>query len=154
MLYVQNIIFKMDSFEINKIIAAILMVALLLIGLSKLTNVVFHVKKPEIQGYKVMNDEKPLINTSIETNTSEKIDIAKIKNHDLISKGTGIDKSTVSLHLSSKRRINIEQAYKYADFLKVPVIKVIDEISISSNLLKNDSEIFIEDGSISVNGKP
>ena len=55
------------------------------------------------------------------------IDIAKIKNHDLISKGTGIDKSTVSLHLSSKRRINIEQAYKYADFLKVPVIKVIDE---------------------------
>ena len=55
------------------------------------------------------------------------IDIAKIKNHDLISKGTGIDKSTVSLHLSSKRRINIEQAYKYAEFLKVPVIKVIDE---------------------------
>ena len=36
------------------------------------------------------------------------IDIAKIKNHDLISKGTGIDKSTVSLHLSSKRRINID----------------------------------------------
>ena len=34
MLYVQNNIFKMDSFELNKIIAAILMVALLVIGLA------------------------------------------------------------------------------------------------------------------------
>ena len=38
MLYVQNNIFKMDSFELNKIIAAILMVALLVIGLGKITD--------------------------------------------------------------------------------------------------------------------
>ena len=44
MLYVQNNIFKMDSFELNKIIAAILMVALLVIGLGKITDLVFHVK--------------------------------------------------------------------------------------------------------------
>ena len=37
----------MDSFEINKIVAAVLMVALLIIGLSKLSNVIFHVEKPE-----------------------------------------------------------------------------------------------------------
>ena len=51
MLYVQNNIFKMDSFELNKIIAAILMVALLVIGLGKITDLVFHVKKPENPGY-------------------------------------------------------------------------------------------------------
>mgnify|MGYP005723716197 CR=1 FL=1 len=50
MLYVQNNIFKMDSFELNKIIAAILMVALLIIGLGKITDSVFHVNKPEIAG--------------------------------------------------------------------------------------------------------
>ena len=36
----------MDSFELNKIIAAILMVALLVIGLGKIADVAFHVKKP------------------------------------------------------------------------------------------------------------
>ena len=43
----------MDSFELNKIIAAILMVALLVIGLGKITDSVFHVKKPENPGFKV-----------------------------------------------------------------------------------------------------
>ena len=43
----------MDSFEINKIIAAILMVALLVIGLGKIADSVFHVNKPENPGYKV-----------------------------------------------------------------------------------------------------
>ena len=32
---------KMDSFEINKIVAAVLMVALLVIGIGKLSNVIF-----------------------------------------------------------------------------------------------------------------
>ena len=43
----------MDSFELNKIIAAILMVALLVIGLGKIADGVFHVDKPENPGYKV-----------------------------------------------------------------------------------------------------
>ena len=43
----------MDSFELNKIIAAVLMVALLIIGISKLSNIIFHVEKPEIPGYAV-----------------------------------------------------------------------------------------------------
>ena len=40
----------MDSFELNKIIAAVLMVALLVIGIGKLSNVIFHVEKPETHG--------------------------------------------------------------------------------------------------------
>ena len=34
-LYVQNNFYKMDSFEINKILAAILMVALIIIGIGR-----------------------------------------------------------------------------------------------------------------------
>ena len=53
MLYVQNNFYKMDSFELNKIIAAVLIVALLVIGIGKLSDVIFHVEKPKIPGYAV-----------------------------------------------------------------------------------------------------
>jgi cytochrome c len=43
----------MDSFELNKIVAAILMVALLVIGIGKLSSIVFHVEKPKVPGYEV-----------------------------------------------------------------------------------------------------
>ena len=43
----------MDSFELNKIIAAILMVALLVIGLGKIADSVFHVRNQKIQGIKL-----------------------------------------------------------------------------------------------------
>ena len=43
----------MDSFELNKIVAAILMVGLLIIGLGKLSKAIFHVEKPETPGYKI-----------------------------------------------------------------------------------------------------
>ena len=38
----------MDSFELNKIIAAVLMVALLIIGIGKLSDVIFHVEHKNI----------------------------------------------------------------------------------------------------------
>jgi len=50
-----------------------------------------------------------------------------IKSNELIADGTGIDTSTVSLHFSGKRQINIEQAKLYADFFKVHIIKILDE---------------------------
>ena len=43
----------MDSFEINKIVAAVLMVALIVIGIGKLSDVIFHVEKPQTPGYTV-----------------------------------------------------------------------------------------------------
>ena len=43
----------MDSFEINKIIASILLVALLIIGISKISNIIFKVNKLENSAYKV-----------------------------------------------------------------------------------------------------
>jgi len=43
----------MDSFEINKIIAAILVTVLLILGIGKISDVIFHVEKPGVAGYKV-----------------------------------------------------------------------------------------------------
>ena len=68
----------MDSFEINKIVAAVLMVALLVIGISKLSNVIFHVKKPEKPGYVVEVEEITTAALSTEETSEEKIDIAAL----------------------------------------------------------------------------
>ena len=53
----------MDSFEINKIVAAVLMVALLVIGIGKLSDVIFHVEKPEKPGYAVDVEEATTVST-------------------------------------------------------------------------------------------
>ena len=43
----------MDSFELNKIIAAVLMTALIVIGIGKFADMLFHVEKPKESAYKV-----------------------------------------------------------------------------------------------------
>ena len=43
----------MDSFELNKIIAAVLLTALIIIGIGKFTDVLFHVEKPKESAYKI-----------------------------------------------------------------------------------------------------
>ena len=43
----------MDSFELNKIIGAVIMTALIVIGINKFADSVFHVKKPKQSAYKV-----------------------------------------------------------------------------------------------------
>ena len=82
----------MDSFELNKIIAAILMVALLVIGLGKIADGVFNVKKPKNPGYYVEVESQ---STSAATQVSEvveKIDIAAIMTLGDIASGEKIFK--------------------------------------------------------------
>ena len=43
----------MDSFEINKIIAAVLLTALIVIGIGKFADILFYVEKPKESAYKV-----------------------------------------------------------------------------------------------------
>ena len=43
----------MDSFEINKIIAAVLLTALIIIGIGKFTDILFYVEKPKESAYKI-----------------------------------------------------------------------------------------------------
>ena len=68
----------MDSFEINKIVAAVLMVALLVIGIGKLSNVIFHVEKPKTPGYAVEIEQATTVSSTTEQAEEEKIDIAAI----------------------------------------------------------------------------
>ena len=68
----------MDSFELNKIIGAILLTALIVIGIGKFTDVLFHVEKPEQSAYKVEGLEVATSSSSVET--SEKvIEVVDIK---------------------------------------------------------------------------
>ena len=48
----------MDSFEINKIIASILLTALIIIGIGKIVDILFYVEKPKVSAYKVEGIEK------------------------------------------------------------------------------------------------
>ena len=57
----------MDSFELNKIIGAILLTALIIIGIGKFTDVLFHVEKPEQSAYKVEGLEVATSSSSVET---------------------------------------------------------------------------------------
>ncbi len=70
----------MDSFEINKIIASILLVALLIIGISKLSNIIFKVDKLDSSAYKVElpnNDTNP-VNEENAIKVEDKVDISAL----------------------------------------------------------------------------
>jgi len=89
----------MDSFEINKIVAAILMVALLIIGIGKLTDIIFYVEKPESPSYVVETEQVASTSTqqSSET-TEEKIDIAALMALGDIATGEKVFKKCAACH--------------------------------------------------------
>ena len=91
----------MDSFEINKILAAILMVALLIIGIGKLSNVIFHVEKPKTPGYSVELAETTVVSAS-ETTVEEKIDIAALMAMGNLVDGEKIFKKCAACHSINK----------------------------------------------------
>ena len=92
----------MDSFELNKIIAAILMVALLVIGLGKIADSVFYVKKPKNPGYKVEVESQLVSNTSQSAEAVEKIDIAAIMALGDVVSGEKIFKKCAACHSINK----------------------------------------------------
>ena len=92
----------MDSFELNKIIAAILMVALLVIGLGKIADVAFHVKKPANPGYQVKVESQLTSNTSQASEVIEKIDIAAIMALGDVTAGEKIFKKCAACHSINK----------------------------------------------------
>ena len=92
----------MDSFELNKIIAAILMVALLVIGLGKVADGVFYVKKPENPGYQVEVENQSTSSTSQVADVVEKIDIAAIMALGDVASGEKIFKKCAACHSIKK----------------------------------------------------
>jgi cytochrome c len=92
----------MDSFELNKIIAAVLMVALLVIGLGKIADGVFHVKKPKNPGYKVEIESQLTSETSQAAEVVEKIDIAALMDLGNAASGEKIFKKCAACHSINK----------------------------------------------------
>ena len=88
----------MDSFEINKIVAAVLMVALLVIGIGKLSDVIFHVEKPETPGYKVEVEQVSTASSSKTIAAEEKVDIAALMAMGDIASGEKIFKKCAACH--------------------------------------------------------
>ena len=122
----------MDSFELNKIIAAVLMVALIVIGIGKLSDVIFHVEKPETPGYSV---EVKAANTTSDPNLikeEDKVDIAVLMSIGDVAHGEKVFKKCAACHSIVKggknaigpalynvvgRKIGAIEDYKYSKAL-------------------------------------
>jgi len=100
------IILKMDSFELNKIIAAILMVALLVIGLGKIADVAFHVKKPKNPGYIVEGQVQLASSTPEASEVLKKIDIVAVMTQGDVTSGEKIFKKCAACHSINKGGAN------------------------------------------------
>ena len=123
----------MDSFEINKIVAAILMVALLIIGIGKLSDIIFYVEKPKTPGYAIEVDNA--VNTSTKSTsetTEDKIDISSLMALGDLTHGEKVFKKCAACHSIVKggknnigpalynvvgRKVGVVNDYKYSKAL-------------------------------------
>ena len=86
----------MDSFEVNKIIAAILVTVLLVFGIGKISDKIFHVKKPDVQGYKV---EVTMVSTSAtEEIAGNQVDISALLALGDVENGKKVFKKCAACH--------------------------------------------------------
>ena len=119
----------MDSFEINKIIAAVLLIALLVIGIGKISDIAFQVDKPEKSAYKVDIQESTQILSSTAEKIEEKVDISALLALGDVSHGEKVFKKCSACHLVNKggenkigpalygvigRKVASKQDYKYS----------------------------------------
>ena len=122
----------MDSFELNKIIAAVLMVALLVIGIGKLSDVIFHVEKPKTPGYSVDIEQAIAVKDSTSETIEEKVDIVALMAMGDLAVGEKVFKKCAACHSIIKggknnigpalynvvgRQVGIINDYKYSKAL-------------------------------------
>ena len=90
----------MDSFEINKIIASILLVALLIIGISKISNIIFKVDKLDSSAYKVelSDDDVKQISEENTMKSDDKVDISALMALGDIAHGEKVFKKCSACH--------------------------------------------------------
>ena len=89
----------MNGFEINKIVAAIILGVLLVFGVGKFTDWLFYVEKPSQPAYMV---EAPVIKTSSSSSGSEKIDIKQLLSMGTIEHGQKVFKKCSACHVVAK----------------------------------------------------
>ena len=90
----------MDSFEINKIIAAILLTALIIIGIGKFTDILFHVEKPKESAYKIegLETATPSV-ASTEKKEEVKVDITQLLAMGDLAHGQKVFKKCSACHM-------------------------------------------------------
>tara|TARA_B110000967_G_C18775304_1_gene505270 strand:- start:333 stop:884 length:552 start_codon:yes stop_codon:yes gene_type:complete len=94
----------MDSFELNKIIAAVLLTVLIVIGIDKFGDILFHIEKPKQSAYKIegldnlegSDKNLKLIGKKVE----EKVDISKLLSMGDIGHGEKIFKKCSACHMN------------------------------------------------------
>ena len=93
----------MDSFEINKIIAAILLTALIIIGIGKFADVIFYVEKPEKTAYKIEGLEVAESSSAKSDNDkkNEVVDIKALLAMGILEHGEKVLKSAVPVMIAS-----------------------------------------------------
>ena len=89
----------MDSFEVNKIIAAVLLVALLVIGIGKIADIVFFIEKPEKAGYKVELPDTENSSQSVKAAVVEEIDISALLALGTVEHGEKVFKKCTACHM-------------------------------------------------------
>ena len=92
----------MDSFELNKIIAAVLLTALIIIGIGKFTDILFHVEKPKESAYKIEGLEIISDSTSSldkETKVVEAVDIKALLAMGDLGHGEKVFKKCSACHM-------------------------------------------------------
>ena len=122
----------MDSFELNKIIAAVLLVALLVIGIGKVSDMIFYVEKPEKPGYAVEVEQVSSGSASTKDVVEKVVDIAALMALGDIASGEKIFKKCAACHSINKggkhkigpalynvvgRKVGAVEDYKYSKAL-------------------------------------
>jgi cytochrome c len=104
----------MDSFELNKIIAAVLMTALIVIGLNKFSDAIFHVEKPEQSAYKVEGVELASSNAG---EKEEKEEVVQLTIQEILATGDAAYGEQVFKKCSGKQSASAPD-YAYSSALQ------------------------------------
>jgi cytochrome c len=100
----------MDSFELNKIIAAVLLTVLIIIGIGKFTDAIFHVEKPKESAYKIEGLEIASTSASsaeTETKVVETVDIKVLLAMGNLGHGEKVFKKCSACHMIASNGKNM-----------------------------------------------
>ena len=98
----------MDSFELNKIIAAVLLTVLIVIGIGKFTDLLFHVEKLEQSAYKIEGLETVVgSTTSAVAVIEEKVNITQLLALGDLTHGEKVFKKCSACHMIASEGKNL-----------------------------------------------
>ena len=90
----------MNVFEINKIIAAVILAVLLFFGVGKLADFIFYVEKPKEPAYKIESSAVKV--ASAQTTGSGNVDIGKLLSLGTVKHGEKVFKKCIACHTIAK----------------------------------------------------